>query len=267
MGLGDNLMASGMAKGYAAKGKRAAFGDGAKIIWDHHSETIFRNNPNIAHPGSEGAADLQWIPFYRGHRIYNEERKGAWRWNHNFRARPGEMFFSEEEKEFGSRFGSGFIVIEPNVPAFKTVAPNKQWPVERYRQVAKELAASGRDIVQFDHGGKCVLSHARQIKTPDFRRALAVLSHAALYIGPEGGLHHGAACVGVAAVVLFGGFIPPAVTGYVGHANLTGGADACGSLRRCEHCVAAMNNIGVADVLGAAERHLDRRVRDGGVAV
>ena len=66
---------------------------------------------------------------------------------------------------------------------------------------------------------------ARQIKTKGFRHALAVPQNASLYIGPEGGLHHGVASVGVAAVVLFGDFIPPAVTGYSHHANLTGGGD------------------------------------------
>jgi hypothetical protein len=68
-------------------------------------------------------------------------------------------------------------------------------------------------------------SLARQIKTKGFRHALAVPQNASLYIGPEGGLHHAVASVGVAAVVLFGDFIPPAVTGYSHHANLTGGGD------------------------------------------
>jgi hypothetical protein len=38
---------------------------------------------------------------------------------------------------------------------------------------------------------------------------------------------------------------------------LTGGADeACGSWKRCEHCVAAMNRIGLDEVRGAAHKHL-----------
>jgi hypothetical protein len=60
-------------------------------------------------------------------------------------------------------------------------------------------------------------------------------------------------------VVLFGGFIPPQVTGYPGHVNLTGGAVACGSLQRCSHCQAAMNAISVDEVHAAALGLLDRR--------
>jgi hypothetical protein len=82
------------------------------------------------------------------------------------------------------------------------------------------------------------------------------MSRAALYIGGEGGLHHGAAAVGVGGVVLFGGFIPPEVTGYATHANLTGGAEACGSLDPCRHCAAAMQAIGVDEVLEHAMARL-----------
>jgi FkbM family methyltransferase len=50
--------------------------------------------------------------------------------------------------------------------------------------------------------------------------AAGVLSGASLLISPEGGLHHAAAALGVRAVVIFGGFISPATTGYALHTNL-----------------------------------------------
>lgn len=265
MGLGDNLMAAGMAKGAAARGKRIAFGNYRQIIWDHHSETVFQGNPNIAPPGSEKDPDIEWIQYHRGHRIYNRqgrdsEGREVWLWNMRFSAKPGEIYFTDEEKEWAAQRGRGFVVIEPNVPAFKSVASNKQWPVERYQEVATALRRRGHKVIQFHHDhGRHKLDGLELVKTPTFRHALGVLANASLYIGPEGGLHHGAAAVGVPGVVLFGGFIPPAVTGYAGHTNLTGGAEACGSLRECEHCRVAMDRIGVPDVLGAAEVHLNRK--------
>jgi hypothetical protein len=70
-------------------------------------------------------------------------------------------------------------------------------------------------------------------------------------------MHHGAAAMNIPAVVLFGGFVPPAVTGYDSHTNLTGGAEfACGSFRYCEHCIAAMKAISVDEVVTAALEHL-----------
>jgi hypothetical protein len=260
MGLGDNLMATGMARGAAQRGKRIAFGAGGKIIWDQHSGLIFRGNPNIAPPGSEGASDLEWVPFYKGHRLYNRREGDRWVWNYDFRAAPGEMFFTEEEREFGAQFGRGFILIEPNVAKFKSVAPNKQWPVDRYRSVAAALKRAGHEVRQFRYPGSAGLPDVPTIRAKSFRHALAVLAHAALYVGPEGGLHHGAAAVGIPGVVLFGGFIPPDVTGYPTHINLTGGAKDCGSLNRCSHCVAAMAAISVKQVCEASVQKLSEKV-------
>lgn len=259
MGLGDNIMATGMAKGASKRGRRIAFGDGKHIVWDQHSEQIFRGNPNIAHPSTERSLTNEWVAFYRGNRIYNRREDDKWIWNYDFRAPPGELFLSRGEKNFADRCGKHYIVIEPNVPNFKSVAPNKQWPVDRYVEVSRRLKAQGFEVVQFSYNRSPFrIDSIRQIQTGDFRHAVAALSRASLYIGPEGGLHHASAALSKAAVVLFGGFIPPQVTGYETHTNLTGGAEACGSLKPCEHCRKAMQKISVEEVVGAALSHLKK---------
>ncbi len=255
MGLGDQIMATGMARGAKDRGKRVAFGDGTKIIWDHYSEQIFRGNPNIAPPGSENDPDIEWGPFYRGNRLYNTQVGDKWEWNHEFKAIPGELYFSPDEDRFADNLGKGFIIVEPNVPDFKSVADNKRWPIERYRKVARYLRKGGYYVHQFAHGAHR-LPDIPQMMSPSFRHAARILKNAALYIGPEGGLHHACAAVGTPAVVLFGGFIPPSVTGYDFHTNLTGGAEACGSLHNCEHCKEAMEAISVDEVHQAALGYL-----------
>jgi len=259
MGLGDNLMATGLARGAASRGKKIAFGDGRKIIWDRNSAPVFHNNPNVAKPGSETRKQIEWIDFYIGHRLYNRRVGERWEWNYDFRAVPGEMFFSRAEREFAGRIATGFVLIEPNVPQFKSVAPNKTWPLERYQDAADRLVRSGHAVRQFVYKGGHRLDRVKGIEAPNFRHALAALSRAALYLGPEGGLHHGAAAVNVPGVVLFGGFIPPQVTGYDSHINLTGGAEACGSFNRCPHCEAAMAAISVDEVEGACSSVLARQ--------
>lgn len=259
MGIGDQIMGTGIAKGASSVGKRIAFGENGRIIWDQFSEMIFRHNPNIAPPGTERASNLEWIPYFKGHRLYNHREGDRWVWNLDFHAIPGEIWLSREEKMFarGALGRRDFIVIEPNVPAFKSVAQNKQWPVHRYADVAAKLMSEGRDVVQFDSGKIGFrIPGVRTVKTPTFRHAAAVLARAALYIGAEGGLHHAAAAFNVPGVVLFGGFIPPSVTGYDSHTNLTGGAEACGSLLPCKHCKMAMEAISTSDVLRAAHNHL-----------
>jgi len=255
MGIGDNIMASGLARGARARGKRMAFGDGQRIIWDQNSEQVFRNNPNIATPGSEQRGDLEWMAFYKGHRIYNKQGDGRWIWNYQWRPKPGQLFFSIQEKARAHQWRlSRFVVMEPNVVQWKTVAPNKQWPVERYQEVSDRLRERGFRVIQFENrefpGYR--LRHADHVRTENYRHAASILAHAVLYVGSEGGLHHGAAALDVPGVVLFGGFVPPEVTGYPTHTNLTGGAEACGSLKACEHCRAAMDAISAEEVLAAA---------------
>jgi hypothetical protein len=255
MGFGDDLLGSGMARGAKARGKRIAFGDGMRIIWGPWSKDIFRGNPNVASPGDERAGDIEWLAYYKGSRIYNRlDVKGQrWIWNFDFRAKPGEVFFSDEERRLSEIAGEGFVVIEPNIPRQKSVAANKDWGLAKYQAVADALMLRGFDVVQTGFG-RDRLQGVRIVATPTFRHALAVLSRAALYIGPEGGLHHGAAAVSIPAVVVFGGFIPPQVTGYDGHVNLTGGAGACGSLAPCGHCKKALDSITIDEVVEATTR-------------
>lgn len=252
MGFGDEIMATGMARGANARGKRIAFGDGRKIKWGPHAEQIFRGNPNIAPPGTHLANDIEWCEHYAGHRAYNRIGNGRWIWNYDFKATPGLLFFSEAENAIAKSVKRGFVLIEPNLPERKSVAANKQWGLEKYQRVADLLLAAGHRVVQLEYGARHKLKGVHRTPTASFRHGLAVMSRAGLMIGPEGGMHHGAAALGVKAVVLFGGFIPPQVTGYDMHVNLTGGAEACGSLNFCSHCKDAMNAISVDSVFQAA---------------
>lgn len=253
MGLGDNIMATGMARGAAARGKRIAFGDGQKILWDIHSDQIFKGNPNIAPPGSERHSDIEWIDFYKGNRKYNrhDPLNNKWVWNYDFRPIPGEIYFSPDEDKFSAPYGEGFILVEPNVPRQKSVAMNKKWPMGRFQELSRLLKKNGLRLLQFGYPGSTMVAGVPVARTANFRQALSILKRASVYVGPEGGLHHGSAAVGTRAVVLFGGFIPPQVTGYDTHVNLTGGVKACGSLRTCLHCQAAMNAISVEEVFEA----------------
>lgn len=272
MGYGDEILATGLARGAKARGKRIAFGSQNKIIFSPWSEQMFRYNENIAFPGDERSDDLEWIQHHKGSRLYNKlaPSRMRWLWNTNFNPTPGELFFSDEELEFAEQFGSGFVLIEPNVPRHKSVANNKDWGHHKYSAVAKILSGEGYRVLQFNYPTvRHRLDSAALVTAPTFRHALAVLGRAALYIGPEGGLHHGAAADKLRAsdkslvagptpaVVLFGSFIPPKVTGYQMHTNLTGGAmEFCGRLSDCRHCRQAMGSISVDHVLGAARRYL-----------
>lgn len=260
MGAGDDIIATGLARGLKEKGKRAAFGDGRKIFWGPFSEAMFRNNPNIAPPGSEYSGNLEWIDHYKGARKYNKLVNGKWVWNYDFKVKPGEFFFSDGEKRSAEYLRStvnGFVVVEPNVEWHKPVAGNKDWGEDNYRELTARLQTRGVPVLQFVHkNSRRRLRGVTTIECHSFREAIAMLSLARLYVGPEGGMHHAAAAVGVQGVVIMGGFIPPSVVGYDYHINLTGGAEACGSIQPCAHCKQAMSRISVEQVQAAAESML-----------
>lgn len=252
-GYGDELIATGIARGAAARGKRIAFGDGIRLIWGPHSAEIFKDNPNIARPQDVGGDNIEWIEFYKGKRSYVSAGPRGMVFNPKFRAIPGEVFFDEAETAFAQGIEPGFVLIEPNLPWNKPVTFNKDWGFRNYQALASAFLADGRQVAQFSYGRDRLMG-VRTIHAKSFRLALAALTRSSMAIVPEGGMHHGAAAVGVKAVVLFGGFIPPSVTGYDTHVNLTGGAEACGRIVRCQHCVDAMKAISVDDVLCAADK-------------
>lgn len=257
MGIGDQLIATGMARGAAARGVKIAFGDGQKLIWDHNSEQIFRGNPNIAFPGQERGSNVEWVRYFKGERQYNKQGSGHWIWNSAFKVAPGEIYLTEGEKFAGERHGAGFVVIEPNVPTWKASVANKDWGRQRYEAVATRLIEDGHKVIQFTfHKGGPVIRGVRAVPTHSFRDAMAIMQHAAVYLGPEGGLHHAAAAVGIPGVVLFGGFIPPSVTGYETHTNLVGSDRFCGTFMRCRHCADAMATISIDKVYRAVKERL-----------
>ena len=149
------------------------------------------------------------------------------------------------------------MLVEPNVPRHKLAAANKDWGFAKYKAVALSLLAEGVRVAQFAYAGAQLLPGVEKLPATTFRDALALLSNASLYVGAEGGMHHGAAAVGVRGVVIFGGWIPPASTGYAMHVNLTGGGDACGRLSPCSHCREAMNKITVEQVFSESVRLLN----------
>lgn len=257
MGYGDELMGSGIARGAHARGKLVAFGVGKRILWNDHAHQIYRGNPNVARPGDEWRGNLEWVEHYPGRRAYHLGREdGRWIFNPDFSAQPGEVFFDASEIEQGRErlLGARPIIIEPNV---KNVAPNKQWPVERYQAVADALRAEGHKVAQLVPSSYATaLKGVHTITTRSFRMALAVLRGARLYVGPEGGMHHGAAALGIRGIVIFGGFCHPRNTGYDLHTNIFVGDEPCGRQAPCEHCRAAMATISVEQVLEAAHAHL-----------
>lgn len=205
----------------------------------HRWHELWEGNPLIARPGERYEATLQ---NGSGCRPYIASFDDT-RWTFcEYEPYPAQIYFTAAERRFGSSH-AGYVVIEPMIKA--KASPNKFW--SHWQEVVDAMPY----IAWAQFGGE--LRGARRIPTATFRLACAVLENSLAYVGPEGGLHHAAAAVGIPAVVIFGGFVSPAQTGYTTHRNLFTGGEPCGMRIPCNHCRDAMDRITPAMVINELE--------------
>jgi ADP-heptose:LPS heptosyltransferase len=163
---------------------------------------------------------------------------GRWTWK-PYQPIPAKVYLTPSEDELGHKH-AGKILIEPNT---KNIGHNnKAWLWDRWQELSYRFPSR---FVQVGWGDTRRLKDVEFVPTHNVRLAVAVMKHSIAYVGPEGGLHHAAAAVGTPAVVLFGGFISPDITGYGHHRNIFTGGTACGMRSDCAHCRQAMAAITV----------------------
>ena len=255
MGWGDELIAAGQARLLRERDPRRV------LVMDRFGRPrwheAWEHNPDIARPGDAGAVRvLVNGPGERPYIKYKTPERWVWR---AFDCRPGRLCFSDAETRWAAEHRPG-IVIEPNLKPL--ASPNKDWSWARWTAFAELARARGIALTQLGPAGTRLLPGVRHIETPSMRLACAVLSRAQAYVGHEGGMHHAAAALGRPAVVLFGGYISPAQTGYAAHVNLFTGGTACGSRQPCTHCAQAMAAIGPAGVLTELETLIEANRRN-----
>lgn len=245
VGIGDEIMAAGEARRVRASDPRKVriLGvDGAPRwhpIWD--------GNPSLAKLDELG--DFQIVRNGPNARPYIAGKNAVrWTWK-AFETTPGEIYFTDAELEFARDYRPQ-IVIEPTIK--KGASVNKQWGHDRWERLSRMAIAAGYAVTQVGAQQARVLPGAAFILTPDFRRAAAVLANARLYVGPDGGLMHAAAALGVPAIVIRGAFVSERCTGYSSQRNFYSGPGlGCGMRIRCPCCIAAMAKITPEAVLSA----------------
>ena len=209
---------------------------------------VFDHNPIIATPKEIRAQiDADWIVNGPGCRPYinydamEKPIKTAPKFHYHKIGplEPGEIYFTEAEK--ARKLYGRFIVVDPNTD-IKCVSVNKAWGFDKFQSVVDMLP----DIrfVQASYG-RPLLDGVETFDTANFRAGCRLVQDAIGFLGNEGGLHHAAAAVGTPAIVIFGSYHSPKVTGYASHINLSVGDEPCGTRAHCQHCRDAMNSITV----------------------
>ena len=273
MGMGDEILVAG-----EARRLQEADPAGRRVgVYSFHGQPrwspLWANNPRIIAPEElfhrkpdhirlvNGPRCRPYIDYGRMKREFaavfpgdpwNPKKRTAqlpWRFT-DWRVSRGELYCVQRKKP------GDYIVVEPH---FKPNQPNRDWGWECWQAVVDAL---GLDWVQINPPGARLLDGVRHAPADSFIAACRLISGAACYLGPEGGLYHAAAALGVPAVAIFGGYISPANQGYDDCVNLyetMDGESPCGQRVPCEHCRAAMAGIRPEIVADHVEQMMNRR--------
>jgi hypothetical protein len=265
MGFGDEILAAGEAQVVydADPSRRVAIGDARGQVRWHE---LWTGNPVIASPSDVARGEpVQRISNASGCRPYLQypfTRQTGWRFTPGWYARDyrGRLYLSEAEHAEGialqQRLGD-YVVIEPST---KPEKPNHQWPPARYAAVVVQRP----DLawVQSVHTHtRTRLMGVSAVACHSFRKTCGILAHATAYVGPEGGMAHAAAALGVPAIVIFGGCSSVEVMGYPDNVNMADDSPEtpCCRVEPCAHCERAMASITVDRVVAALQQVLRTR--------
>jgi hypothetical protein len=245
MGLGDDVMATAIAyEMYKKNGVKVAIGNKKTP----QVSPIFENLDFVITPEEyrKRSIERQWLHNCPGHRHYIDyktagdiKKNKKYVWKKVGPLKPGHVEFGPLENI--RMIPENFVLIDPHV---KLGRVNKSWGFDRYTELVRRFP----DIrfVQ-PYYGKPILpsKNVSRWETKTIRMCFRLIRDADLVICNEGAIHHLSAALGTKAIVMFGGFISPDVTGYDGHYNMYAGGEPCGNIAPCDHCREAMESITV----------------------
>ena len=278
MGLGDNIIAAALQQSYEKQlnGKSLVFGQGpiykiensyielakkcqlTKAITPNSKEAfvIFKRWGTQWFFVKKASHNLIKIPHEVGKRIYQLDKYETDSSRLSFKRDvklpnlklPSEII----KKEIINKNKKPRILIEPSIKATVS-STNKQWPIKYFTKLIKLL--NTKFEVDIPIWAKNLIPNniiKSYFSSLDLLSSFQKINDYDLVITPEGGLHHIVSATKTPAIVIFGGFIAPDITGYVNHVNIGFKSnfskdrmhlDACGSLNECEHCKMIMEKI------------------------
>jgi len=255
MGWGDELIVTGIARKMQEHDRRKL-----RVVYEGGASRwceLWNGNPRIARRDERGNFRLLRARSdgLRPYMAAQSPRRWTWK---QYAPPVGEIYFAEAERQFGARYAER-LIVEPNLKA--KASRNKDWGWARWVALASLLQARlGMRVTQLGPAGTRLLPGAEHVVTPSIRRAAAVIATARAAVLTEGGLHHVAAAVGTRAVVIYGGYISPAVTGYERQLGFfTGEGFGCGMRVPCAHCHEAMARIDPARVADSLAGLLEQK--------
>ncbi len=282
MGYGDDLLITA----FAAKEKnkypdrQIVIGNVKKNNATH--SIIYDNNPNISNCEKlDKNKKIHLIDYHQLNRPYidyNNSTNKKYVWNYNYRAVPGELYFTNDEIKKAKNITSkaieywknlnpnkdiqGIIFLETNSTKikhknFSIKHLNKSWGLNNWEDLVNNLKTKYL-FINSAHEFSLKIQGTYTPAITDFRTACSIMKHCDLYVGPEGGFSHVAGALNKKAVVYYGGWITPNVIGYNFHTNLyfEHPESPCGLYREiCKHCEIARKTITVEKFQKSIEKY------------
>ena len=272
MGYGDDLLITGFAAEEKKKypERQVIIGNLKKKNASH--SIIYDNNPNISDCRNlDKNKPIHLIDYHQENRPYIDYLNSTSKkyiWNYNYKAKPGQLFFSEKENNDASKIlqqaldfwnlknrkkePRAIIFIETTSTKtehknFSIKHLNKSWSQDSWIKLVDKLK-NDYLFINSVHDHSIEIEGIFSPDNMDFRMACSIMNKCDMYVGPEGGFSHVAGALRKKAVVYYGGWITPDVIGYDFHENLyfEDSKSPCGLYReKCDHCENARQIITV----------------------
>lgn len=239
MGIGDELMAAGRAHkiSKANGGSKVRITDPAgNIRW----VDIWERTPWVAKSNAQASLAITDAGGARPYIASKTPKRWIWQ---PYSPSPAPFILSDDELNWARQF-SGRIVLSPHIKP--KASPNKQWPWANWQKLARRLNENKLRAIQIRESDKYpLLDNADSVTPPTFWHAATLLKVAGSAILHEGGLHHASAGVNGKAIVIAGGYIGRAQTGYCDAQHIWLGTEnaGCGLRVYCQHCSDEMKKI------------------------
>lgn len=265
-GVGDALFLSGIARALALRGDRP-------WVSTRFAE-LFRHNPDVRGHlpvpvvkvwKRVEPARVRWLAYEplngpgRGHVLDDLATIAGLPRGGDYVPR---VYLTEEERAWGRVRATGAFLIQTDAATSYTV--NKSWFHDRFVAVADVLRREGR-VLQIGVGNSPLLPGAEDWRgRTSLREVAALMAASRFFVGLEGALMHLARATDTPAVVVFGGYVSPAQTGYPGHKALFTPVPCapCWRLDPCPYDRACMEAIRAEHVLTAV-REAEREGKSG----
>ncbi len=259
MGWGDYLMTSGHIRNLKKQNPKLQILIKKPYYQNVFYQGIFLNNPYVTNHELLDTKKpfLQLSPVKAGQKekdgkyiIWSKENVAQIGdfFPQDFEMHNAEMFYEKALKDWKIKNrknpkGTIFIANYPkkeaiinNVKVQYDHAENRDWGPKNWKNFFKKTSGDYLLINTSDTHQESISEWVYTYKC-NYREAYSLMLKCDIFLGNEGGLAHLWAVTKKKAIVLFGHWISPLVTGYSFHINLTVNKNNhCGSLTKCDLC-------------------------------